>query len=240
MDQPNRPDDVTQGVPPAQPPAYPPAEPTPPAAGLPAEPTPPAYPPAAQPPAYPPAEPSAPAAWPPPPAYPAAQPPPPTQYPAQAWPGPVEPLGPAPGLQFAPHGARLVAYIVDAILIGVLVTAVAIALALLTAGLAAVGAGALAALSILVLIVATPVVGFLYFPWFWVHGGATPGMRIFNLRVVRDADGGPIGWGAALLRLIGFWVSSLVFYLGFIWILVDKRRRGWHDLLAGTVMVQPV
>jgi uncharacterized RDD family membrane protein YckC len=34
-------------------------------------------------------------------------------------------------------------------------------------------------------------------------------------------------------------VSSLVFYLGFIWILVDKRRRGWHDLIAGTVMVQP-
>ena len=66
--------------------------------------------------------------------------------PAQAWPGPVEPIGPAPGVQFASHGARLVAYIVDGILIGVLVTAVAIALALLTAGLAAAGAGALAVL----------------------------------------------------------------------------------------------
>ena len=151
----------------------------------------------------------------------------------------MEPSGPAPGVQFASHGARLLAYIVDTILVGLLVTAVVIALTLLTAGLAAAGAGPLAALTAVFLFVAIFAVSLGYFPWFWVHGGATPGMRIFNLRVVRDVDGGPLGWGAALLRLIGFRVSSLVFYLGFIWILVDKRRRGWHDLLAGTVMVQP-
>jgi uncharacterized RDD family membrane protein YckC len=158
---------------------------------------------------------------------------------APSWQTPAEATGPAPGVRFAGHGARLGAYIVDAILVGVLVTAVAIALSLLTAGLAAADAGPLAALSALVLLVAVFAVSLGYFPWFWVHGGATPGMRIFNLRVVRDVDGGPLGWGAALLRLIGFWVSSLVFYLGFIWILVDKRHRGWHDLIAGTVVVQP-
>jgi len=38
-------------------------------------------------------------------------------------------------------------------------------------------------------------------------------------------------------RRIGFWVSHLVFYLGFIWIFVDKRRRGWMDLIGGTVVV---
>jgi uncharacterized RDD family membrane protein YckC len=81
-------------------------------------------------------------------------------------------------------------------------------------------------------------VSFLYFPFFWARGGQTPGMRVFRLRVVRDADGGPIGWGPAILRLIGFWVSSAVFYLGFIWIFIDKRRRGWHDLIAGTVVIE--
>jgi len=30
----------------------------------------------------------------------------------------------------------------------------------------------------------------------------------------------------------------MVFYLGYVWILVDKRRRGWHDLIAGTVMIK--
>jgi uncharacterized RDD family membrane protein YckC len=142
-------------------------------------------------------------------------------------------------VRFASHGARLVAYVVDAILVGVLVTIVAVLLSFGVAALAVAGADGLAVLGGLLVVVAIFAVSLGYFPWFWVKGGATPGMRIFNLRVVRDRDGGPIGWGEAFLRLVGFWVSSVVFYLGFAWILIDKRRRGWHDLIAGTVMVQP-
>ena len=62
-------------------------------------------------------------------------------------------------------------------------------------------------------------------------------MKAAGIRVVNDRDGSRIGWGAALLRLVGFWVSGAVFYLGFIWILIDSRRRGWHDLLAGTCVI---
>jgi uncharacterized RDD family membrane protein YckC len=214
MDQPIRPDDVTQGAPPPEQPAAAPAPPYPPPALPPA----PDYPPAA----------------PPPPSYP-----PPAYPPPASWPAPVEAVGPAPGVRFASHGARLVAYIVDGILVGVLVTIVAVLLSFGVAALAVAGADGLAVLGGLLVVVAIFAVSLGYFPWFWVKGGATPGMRIFNLRVVRDRDGGPIGWGEALLRLVGFWVSSIVFYLGFAWILIDKRRRGWHDLIAGTVMVQP-
>ena len=57
-------------------------------------------------------------------------------------------------------------------------------------------------------------------------------MRPFHLRVVRDRDGGPVGGGQALLRLVGYWISQAVFYLGFAWILIDSRRRGWADLLG--------
>lgn len=152
---------------------------------------------------------------------------------------PPEEAGPAPGLRFAPHGARLLAYIVDVILVSILVTAVAIVLSFLAAALAIAGAEGLAVLTGVVIALAILIATLGYFPWFWVKGGATPGMRMFKLRVVRDRDGGPLGWGEALLRLFGFWVSSLVFYLGFAWVFVDRRRRGWHDLLAGTVMVQP-
>jgi uncharacterized RDD family membrane protein YckC len=42
---------------------------------------------------------------------------------------------------------------------------------------------------------------------------------------------------AAILRWIGFYISHLVFHLGFIWIFIDGRRRGWMDLIAGTVVV---
>jgi uncharacterized RDD family membrane protein YckC len=152
---------------------------------------------------------------------------------------PPEPLGPAPGLLFAPHGARLLAYVVDVIVLSILATGVAIVLSLLTAALAIAGAGALAVLTGVLIAVALFALSLGYFPWFWVKGGATPGMRLFGLRVVRDRDGGPLGWGEAILRLVGFWVSSFVLYLGFAWILIDKRRRGWHDLIAGTVMVKP-
>ena len=43
---------------------------------------------------------------------------------------------------------------------------------------------------------------------------------------------------AALLRLVGPYVAGAVFYIGFIRIFVDKRRRGWQDLIAGTVVVK--
>jgi len=220
MDQLDQPQEPTQVVPPAPPP---PPEP--------------AYPPSAYPPAMPREAPQGPG-WPPPTPASRPAPPPPPGYPP-AWAVPPEPIGPAPGVRFAAHGARLVAYVVDGILLSVIVTAVTIALALLTVGLAAIDAGLLAVLTGIVLIVAVFAVGLGYFPWFWVNGGATPGMRIFNLRLVRDRDGGPIGWGEAILRLIGMWLSAAVFYLGFAWILVDKRRRGWQDLIAGTVMIQP-
>jgi uncharacterized RDD family membrane protein YckC len=64
-------------------------------------------------------------------------------------------------------------------------------------------------------------------------------MALFGLRVVDDQNGGRIGWGTAFLRVLGMYVASAVFYLGFIWIFVDKRRRGFHDLIAGTVVVKP-
>ena len=118
-------------------------------------------------------------------------------------------------------------------------TVVALLLSFGVAAFAVAGADGLAVLGGILVLVAVMAVSIGYFPWFWVKGGATPGMRIFNLRVVRDRDGGPIGWSEAFLRLVGFWVSSIVFYLGFAWILIDKRRRGWHDIIAGTVMVQP-
>ena len=44
--------------------------------------------------------------------------------------------------------------------------------------------------------------------------------------------------GTAILRLVGYWISGAVFYIGYIWILIDKRHRGWIDLIAGTVVVK--
>ncbi len=142
--------------------------------------------------------------------------------PTSGWQLPADVPGPAPGIQFAPHGERLVAYIIDTIILTV-VLFVGVVLIVLVSG--AMGAGTAvdfgdlpdqaipvtpaplfaSGLTILLLL-AVFVVSIAYFPWFWARGGQTPGMRPFGLRVVRDRDGGPVGGGQAILgadRVLG-------------------------------------
>jgi uncharacterized RDD family membrane protein YckC len=164
--------------------------------------------------------------------------------PAVSWESPDPVTGPAPGVEFAPHGGRLVAYIIDTILIAVIfIVVILVAGPLIANGSTTTASGrvtsfgATAPLGFLVLFIGF-LVALLYFPFFWARGGQTPGMRPFNLRVVRDRDGTAFGWGTALLRLVGLYVAAAVFYIGFIWIFVDKRRRGWQDLIAGTVVIK--
>jgi uncharacterized RDD family membrane protein YckC len=172
---------------------------------------------------------SAPGGW----GQPPSAPPPPT-----TWEAPPEEVGPAPGYAFGGFGERLIAYILDIVIVTAVIVAVVILGGLVTAVGAVGNYGLLAGGGILFIIVAAFVVSIAYFPYFWAKGGQTPGMRPFGLRVVRDRDGGPISGGSAILRLIGYWVSGTVFYLGYIWIFIDKRKRGWHDLIAGTVVVK--
>jgi len=145
------------------------------------------------------------------------------------WQAPEMEPGPAPGVAFASPGSRLVAYIVD-VIVTILVSIV----------LGIVGIALVFVLPILSIIpfLAIFIVSFVYFPYYWQRSGQTPGMRMMNIKVVRDSDGGPLTWGSAILRLIGYWVSGFVFYIGYIWIFIDKRKRGWHDLIAGTVVIE--
>jgi uncharacterized RDD family membrane protein YckC len=162
------------------------------------------------------------------------------EQPAPSWQPPEPQAGPAPGVAFGEFGPRLLAYLIDVLIVIGIIIAVWIGWAIVasvTGGRFGGTSGAAAAFGFLAFLV-TFGLGLVYFPWFWTHGGATPGMRNQGLRVVRDDNGGPITTGQAILRLIGFWVSGAVLYLGYIWILFDKRRRGWHDLIAGTVVVQ--
>ncbi len=208
-----------------------------------------------------------PAAYPPPGGYvpSGAYPPPPSSYPPGSyppggygppgggWQQPVDLRGPAPGVSFAGHGARFGAYLLDVIILGFVTGILSVLLLVATAASidwAAIRdfhpAGATTAEvthvfgPIFALIPGFLLIGLLglcYFPFFWARDGQTPGMRVAGIRVVRDRDGGPIGWGTAVLRLIGFWVSGAILWLGFIWILIDGRRRGWHDLVAGTCVI---
>jgi uncharacterized RDD family membrane protein YckC/effector-binding domain-containing protein len=77
-----------------------------------------------------------------------------------------------------------------------------------------------------------------YFVGMWAWAQQTLGMMAFGLRVVRDADGRPLGLGRAVLRYVGYWLSWVALFIGFIWVAFDDRKQGWHDKIAGSVVVR--
>lgn len=77
---------------------------------------------------------------------------------------------------------------------------------------------------------------FLFYGWFWTHGGQTLGMKVWDLYLV-NADGKFINWRVALLRFISAMLSWAALGLGFTWILLDRRRRTWHDIISKTQIV---
>jgi uncharacterized RDD family membrane protein YckC len=75
-----------------------------------------------------------------------------------------------------------------------------------------------------------------YFTVFWSTTGQTPGNRLMNLQVCRE-DGAVLRPRRALLRFGALVLAALPLLAGFLTVLVDDRRRGLHDMLAGTVVV---
>jgi uncharacterized RDD family membrane protein YckC len=75
-----------------------------------------------------------------------------------------------------------------------------------------------------------------YFVGFWSVTGQTPGMRLMHLRVVAR-DGAPPRPTRAVVRLVGLGLAIVPLFAGFLPILIDDRRRGLADFLAGTFVV---
>jgi uncharacterized RDD family membrane protein YckC len=75
-----------------------------------------------------------------------------------------------------------------------------------------------------------------YFVLSWNWTGVTAGDALFGLHVV-NKSGERVGIFRAVLRLIGLYVSAVVFLLGFFWALFDRRRQGWHDKFGGTYVL---
>ena len=75
-----------------------------------------------------------------------------------------------------------------------------------------------------------------YFTVFWSTTGQTPGNRLMHIRVCRE-DGTVLSPRRALLRFGALVLAALPLFAGFLPVLVDDRRRGLQDMLAGTVVV---
>jgi uncharacterized RDD family membrane protein YckC len=73
---------------------------------------------------------------------------------------------------------------------------------------------------------------------FWRYCGATPGKLAVGVKIVDAQTGHPPTTARLVIRLFSYIVSALPLYFGFLWVAVDRRKQGWHDKIAGTVVVQ--
>lgn len=79
-------------------------------------------------------------------------------------------------------------------------------------------------------------VAYLFFGWFWTHGGQTLGMRAWKIRL-RSTLGPEISWSQSLLRFLAATVSWAALGLGFAWVLISKEHKSWHDSFSETEVV---
>ena len=74
---------------------------------------------------------------------------------------------------------------------------------------------------------------------FWLYKQATPGKMAVSARVVDARTGNSLTVGQSIGRYLAYFVAILPLFLGIIWVAFDPRKQGWHDKLAGTVVVRP-
>ena len=73
---------------------------------------------------------------------------------------------------------------------------------------------------------------------FWMYRSATPGKSVVRARIV-DANTleGPSP-RQCLIRYLGYFVSTIPLGMGLLWVAFDSHKQGWHDKLAGTLVIR--
>lgn len=73
---------------------------------------------------------------------------------------------------------------------------------------------------------------------FWVFKSATPGKMAFSAVIVDARTGGKLSVAQCVGRYFAYIPATLLLFLGLVWVGIDKRKQGWHDKLAGTVVIR--
>lgn len=140
---------------------------------------------------------------------------------------------------------RLGAYLIDMVilaiagsLLGTIVLAIPLIVRGATGGIDDPAAGGLAVLIGLLFVVSALALQFCYFGYFWSTRGRSIGMGIMDIRVAGN-DGSNLSFVVAGLRgTVGYYISSFVFHLGFLWMLFDPEQETWHDKLFNSQVWQ--
>ena len=73
---------------------------------------------------------------------------------------------------------------------------------------------------------------------FWIYRQATPGKMAIGAKIVDEKTLGKPSTGQLVGRYLAYYVSTIPLLLGLIWVGFDARKQGWHDKLAGTLVIR--
>jgi uncharacterized RDD family membrane protein YckC len=73
---------------------------------------------------------------------------------------------------------------------------------------------------------------------FWLYKSATPGKMVLNIKVVDVDTGEKLSVGQSIGRYFAYIPAMAILMIGIIWVAFDKRKQGWHDKLAKTVVIR--
>ena len=160
-----------------------------------------------------------------------------------------QPWGAVPAVRYAGFWIRLVAYLVDAVLLNVVAIPVNLVAfgnsgvvcastnyTVITSGISfravnyscsPTGAGYLIFFAL----------GLIYFTLMW-RTGATLGQRLLRIRVLDGATNEPLSLARSFARYFAFVLSAIPLAIGLIWAAFDPRKRGWHDHMAGSIVMR--
>ena len=73
---------------------------------------------------------------------------------------------------------------------------------------------------------------------FWMVKQATPGKMAVSTKIVDAESGDAASTGQLIGRYFAYFAATIPLGLGILWVAFDKKKQGWHDKLAGTVVVR--
>ena len=76
--------------------------------------------------------------------------------------------------------------------------------------------------------------------WFWQKYLGTPGKMLLGIQVVDALTGEKPTVIKSVIRYVAYIASIVPLGLGFLWILLDNQKRGFHDHLSGTAVIRNV
>lgn len=85
-------------------------------------------------------------------------------------------------------------------------------------------------------VVVISALSYLYFAWFWIHGGQSLGMKTWRIQL-RTENNAVINWRIAAIRFTCAIISWALGGIGFLWALFDRKNRCWHDLASKTLLI---